>query len=337
VNNALEKAALRASSYEYFDLKLNPRLTAVYTASKNNFLRFSYQNGYRFASIFEGFSNINSGGVKRVGGLKVMSNGIFENSWLKNSIDAFQAAVNKDVNTGGLSQPAAIDKNKGLLQRNTYTYLKPEQMNSFEIGYRSILFANKLFVDADVYYNLYSNFIAQIEGSIPNTTDPAQIPAYLYDRNKQAHYRLWTNSKTIVHNYGVEADFRYLLSKKYTLSANASYQTLKRTNRNDGLEDGFNTPEWMANAGISGANIYKSFGFTVSAKYQGSYYWQSFLVNGTVPSVFTVNAALRYFIAKSSIDIKLGASNIFNRYYYSILGGPQIGGLYYTSLTYLLK
>ena len=83
-------------------------------------------------------------------------------------------------------------------------------MNSFEMGYRSILLNNKLFVDADVYYNFYSNFIAQIEGSIPNTTDPAQIPAYLYDRNKQARYRLWTNSKTIVHNYGAEARLSYL-------------------------------------------------------------------------------------------------------------------------------
>lgn len=330
-------AAFRASSYEYFRLKWNPRLTAVYALSKTNFVRFSYQNGYRFASIFEGFSNINSGGVKRVGGLKVMSNGIFENSWLKSSVDAFQAAVNKEVNTQGSSQSGAIEKNKGLLQRNTYTYLKPEQLNSFEVGYRSVLLQNKLFVDADFYYNFYSNFIAQIEASIPNTKNSSQMPAYLYDRSKQARYRLWTNSKTLVHNYGAELDIRYLLNKHYAVSANASYQTLKRTARNDGLEDGFNTPKWMANANLTGANIYKGFGFAASIKYQGSYYWQSFLVNGIVPSVFTANAALRYYFVKPSIDIKLGATNIFNRYYYSILGGPQIGGLYYTTITYSLR
>ncbi|MBD0375372.1 MAG: TonB-dependent receptor [Flavisolibacter sp.] len=330
-------AALRASSYEYFSLKFNPRLTAVYTVSKSNFVRFSYQNGHRFASIFEGFSNINSGGVKRVGGLKVMSDGVFENSWLKGSIDTFQAAVNRDVNTGGLSQAAAIEKNKDLLQRNTYSYLKPEQMNSFELGYRSILLDNKLFIDGDVYYNLYSNFIAQIEASIPNTTDVTQIPAYLYDRNKQARYRLWTNSKTVVRNYGAELDLRYLLNKQYTVSANASYQTLKKTAQNDGLEDGFNTPQWMANAGITGANIYKNLGFTLSVKYQSSYYWQSFLVNGTVPSVFIVNVALSYLFTKPTIGVKLGATNIFNRYYYSILGGPQIGGLYFTTIAYSIK
>ncbi|HKG69506.1 MAG TPA: TonB-dependent receptor, partial [Segetibacter sp.] len=310
-------ATLRASGYEYFKLKWNPRITSVYELSKSQFIRFSYQNGYRFPGIFEGFSNINSGGVKRVGGLKVMSDGIFENSWLKSSIDAFQAAVIKDVNTQSLSQSAAIDKNKELLQRNTYTYLQPEQMHSFEIGYRSILLGNKLFVDADFYYNLYSNFIAQIEASIPNTQDAAQIPAYLYDRNKQNRYRLWTNSKTVVNNYGAELDLRYVLNKHYSLSGNGSYQTLRKTSRNDGLEDGFNTPKWIGNISINGNEVYKKVSFNVTLKYQSEYYWQSFLINGNVPSVFNADCALRYSFAKPAIEIKLGATNVLNHYYYS--------------------
>ena len=329
--------ALRASSYEYFKLKLNPRLTAVYVIIKSHIVRFSYQNGYRFPSIFEGFSNINSGDVKRVGGLKVMSHGIFENSWLKSSIDAFQASVNKDVNTLGLTQQQAIDKNSSLLKRNTYTYLKPEQMHSFEAGYRGILFNNKLFIDADIYYNLYSNFIAQIEASIPLTTDPAQIPASLYDKNKQNKYRLWTNSKTVVHNYGAEVELHYLFNQHYSLSANGSYQALQRTNQNDGLEDGFNTPKWMGNAGINGNNLHKKLGFSVTFKYQSDYYWTSFLINGNVPVVFNVDCMLRYTVVKPSIDIKIGASNVLDHYYYSILGGPQIGGFYYTTLTYSIK
>jgi iron complex outermembrane receptor protein len=335
LNDKLQlSAALRASRYEYFKLKWNRRFTGVYTLQKNNFLRFSYQNGYRFPSIFEGFSNINSGGVKRVGGLKVMSDGIFENSWLKSSIDVFQSAVIKDVNTQGITQAEAISRNKGLLQKNTYSYLQPEQMHSFEVGYRSILFSNRLFIDAGVYYNLYSNFIAQIEASIPNTTDEVQLPAFLYDKNKQSRYRLWTNSKSVVKNYGAELDIRFSISKKYAVWGNCSYQTLKHTNRNDGLEDGFNTPKWMGNMGINGNSIYKNFGFNVTARYQSSYYWQSFLVNGDVSSFFNTDCALRYNFSKSKIDIKLGATNVLNNYYYSILGGPKIGGFYYTTLTY---
>lgn len=329
-------AVLRGTGYEYFNLKWNPRLTAVYEVTRNNSVRFSYQNGYRFPGIFEGFSNINSGGVKRVGGLKVMSNGVFENSWLKSGIDAFVAAVNKDVNTQGLTQSAAMEKNKGLLERNTYSYLQPEQMHSFEVGYRSILLNNRLFVDADVYYNFYSNFIAQIEASIPNTTDESQMPAYLYDRNKQGRYRLWTNSKTIVHNYGAELDLLYMLNNHYSVFGNASFQTLKRTKTNDGLEDGFNTPKWMVNGGVRGNDVYKKLGFNVTFKYQSNFYWQSFLINGNVPAIFNADAMLQYSFANPKLTVKIGGANVLNRYYYSMLGGPQIGGFYYTTIIYSL-
>ena len=107
---------MRGTKYDYFDLKWHPRLTLVYNINKNEVLRFSYQKAYRFASIFEGFSNINSGGVKRVGGLRVMSVGIFENSWVKSSIDRFVAEVNKDINNRGLSREEAIVNNKNILQ-----------------------------------------------------------------------------------------------------------------------------------------------------------------------------------------------------------------------------
>lgn len=191
--------------------------------------------------------------------------------------------------------------------------------------------------DAAGYNNLYSNFIAQIEASIPNTTDDAQIPANLYDRSKQSRYRLWTNSKTAVRNVGAELDIRYVFNNHYTLHANGSYQTLKRTGRNDGLEDGFNTPALIGNAGITATNIFKRFGFGVSFKYQSNYYWQSFLINGTVPSVFNADCMIQYHFLHPSISIKTGATNLLNRYYYSILGGPQIGGFYYTTITYQPK
>jgi outer membrane receptor protein involved in Fe transport len=323
---------LRATQYEYFNLKSNPRFTAVYNVTNKQALRISYQNAYRFPSIFEGFSNINSGGVKRVGGLKIMSNGVFENLWLKSSIDAFVSAVNTDVNSAGMSQTSAIQKNQGILKRSDYTYIKPERLHSFEVGYRMLLLQNHLVVDLDFYYNLYSDFIAQIEGSVPTTNDNRDIAAALYDRTRQNRYRVWTNSKSKVRNFGAEMEARYLLSKSYTLFANTSYQTLRKTDEDDGLEDGFNTPSWIVNGGITGEKVYQSLGFSITGKYQSKYYWQSFLVNGDVPSIFNIDAMLMYTINKLGIQLKIGGTNILNKYYYSILGGPQIGAHYYTQL-----
>ena len=325
-------AALRADKYDYFEAKFSPRLTAVYTLKESHFLRFSYQKGYRFPSIFEGFSNINSGGVKRVGGLRIMSDGIFENSWLKNSIDAFQAAVIRDMNIEGLTQATAIEKNKNLLRRNTYTYLQPEQMHAFESGLRGLA-GQKLFFDVDIYFNSYTDFIAQVEASIPNTQEERQIPASLFTRSKQSRYRLWTNSKTTVYNYGGGLELRYPINDFYTIGGNLSYTMLKRTDQNDGLEDGFNTPNWMANCSINGDRIFQTLGFNLTVKYQSRFYWQSFLVSGDVPAVLNMDAQCNYTFVKARLNVKLGAANIFNRPYYTYLGGPQIAGFYYTTLT----
>ena len=101
--------------------------------------------------------------VKRVGGLPVMSAGIFENSWLKSSIDAFQAAVNKDVNASGSTVNDAIVKNSSTLKKNYYTYLDPEHIRSLEFGYKAVFFDGRLFADGEVYFNHYNSFIAQVE------------------------------------------------------------------------------------------------------------------------------------------------------------------------------
>ncbi len=335
LNNTLRlTATLRADRNDYFSLKLNPRFTAVYSPIENQNIRVSFQSGSRFPSIFEAFSNVNSGGVKRIGGLRILSNGVLENSYLKSSIDAFQAAVKNDFN-GGLTTNAAIIKNKGILVKNYYDYVKPEHINSFEIGYKALFLDQKLKVDIDYYHNKYDNFIAQVEMSTPNTSNPDSIGIRLNDKNLQSRYRVWTNSRSTVYNYGGSLGLSYYLLHQFTISGNVSYAKLDRANNNDGLEDGFNTPKWISNFAFGGDHLYRSLGFNVSFKCQSGYYSQTFLVNGYVKSYGNVDAQVNYDIIKS-LNLKIGGSNILNHYYYSYLGGPSIGGLYYTTLTYRL-
>ncbi|MFM9951709.1 MAG: TonB-dependent receptor domain-containing protein [Saprospiraceae bacterium] len=297
--------------------------------------RIAYQSGYRFPSIFEGFSNINSGGVKRVGGLRVMSNGIFENSWLRASIDAFQAAVNKSVNTEGLSQAAAMEQHKNLLQQNPYTYLRPEYIRSFEIGVKSLRVKNKLFLDADLYYNTYSDFMAQVEAYIPKTTADS-IPLSLITRRLHDRFRLWTNSQTTVYNYGASLGIRYNLSPQYSFAANATFTKLDRKENNDGLEDGFNTPAWMLNGTLTGEKLWGDLSGSVSVRWQKEFAYQSFLVNGMVPAFWALDAQISYEWSNPGVRIKLGATNLLNDYYYTMLGGAHVGGFYYVTVTYQL-
>jgi iron complex outermembrane receptor protein len=266
-----------------------------------------------------------------------MSDGIFENSYTKASIDKFQAQVNSDVNTLGLTQAQAIEKNKNTIQKNPYTYLEPECVKSFEIGFRGMALNQNFFIDTDFYYNSYKNFIAQVEASIPNTTDPALIPTSLYSRTTQNRYRLWTNSKSKIYNYGGSLGLKYRLNQIFTALANVTYTKLDRTDDKDGLEDGFNTPEFNVNGTLIAENIWKNLGTSVSARYQNNYDYVSFLVSGNVPAYWTMDAQVNYNFKKSGITTKLGGTNILNKAYTSILGGPSIAGMYYLSLVWEIR
>lgn len=325
---------LRADKNDYFKTTFNPRLSAVYSPVHDHNIRVSFQTGYRFPSIFEAYSNVNSGGVKRVGGLPVMSQGIFENAWLANSITSFQQAVLNDINQDGLTQDAAIARNKGLLKKTPYTYVKPEHTKTWEAGYKGLFFDRALFVNADLYFNRYSNFIAQTNMNVPVSTDASAIPHDLYDKARQAQYRMYTNSRSIINNYGFSAGLNYQLQKKWVLGVNTTFTKLKNAENQDGLEDGFNTPKWMWNGSVSRTNLLDRFDATVSFKWQSGYYSQTFLVTGDVPSYSSLDAQVTYRFPRLKSQIKMGASNLLNKYYVSFLGGPSVGGMYYVTVAF---
>ncbi len=328
---------LRLDKNDYFTANTNIRASIVYALPGAQSARLSYQDGYRYPSVFEAFSNVNSGGVKRVGGLRVMSNGIFESGWLKPSIDIFQDAVNKDINTAGLTKNQAIEKNKTLLVHSGYSYLKPEHLRSVEAGYRVYALQKKLYTCIDLYYSNYQSFIAQAEMSVPNTAQPDSIPYALYGRATQSRYRMWTNSKTSVHNYGFGITLNYDLEKGYSINGNLSYTKLNNSSTADGLEDGFNTPQWMAGITAGNEHIFNNLGAGITWRWQDRFYYQGFLASGYLPANSVIDAQVSCAFPALKIKIKSGATNLLNSYYTSLPGGPQVGGFYYTTITYGLK
>ena len=150
-------------------------------------------------------------------------------------------------------------------------------------------------------------------------------------------YRAWTNSKSEVHNIGWSLGLSYKMFRNYTLSGNVSYAKLQRTNHDDALEDGFNTPKWITNASFGGNHLIGNLGFNATYKWQSSFYWQSFLVNGQVNHYGTIDAQANYDFLNGMLNLKLGATNLTNKYYNSFLGGPSVGGFYYSTLTLALK
>jgi iron complex outermembrane receptor protein len=54
--------SIRADKNQYFDWQWNPRVAMVFSPTDDQNFCVSFQNGYRFPSLFEAFSNVNSGG-----------------------------------------------------------------------------------------------------------------------------------------------------------------------------------------------------------------------------------------------------------------------------------
>ncbi len=332
-------ASLRVDKTEYFDPKLNPRIAVVYSPTEQHNFRLSFQNGFRFPTLFEAFAYVNNGGVRRLGGLKITSEhlGVFENSYINSSVTAFKNAVNKDVNNG-IDQSTAIQQESNILVKSTYDYIQPEHINSFEVGYKGILFDNKLFVDVDYYFSVYDHFIGQLDVTKPykGTIGVDDSTAYYaYNGGKQvSKYKMWTNSKSVVTNQGVELGVTYNFYKKFNISGNASYAAIANISSSDAFTPAFNTPSWITNISIGNREVFRNTGFNIGWHYQTAFYWNSPLAQGTVPSYNTVDAQVNYRIPSLLTTLKIGATNLLNKQYYQYLGGPEVGGFYYFTIVF---
>lgn len=332
-------ASLRFDKNTEFDAKFNPRFSAVYTLNKIHTFRASWQNGFRFPSLFEAFSFVNNGGVRRVGGLPIVEQGLnyYTNAALSSSITAFTNQVNLLRNTTpGLSLVNAELQAEGLLKVGNAAPIKPEQINSFEVGYRASLFDNKLFIDAEAYFNSYKYFIGQLENAVPNSGNvnnfnDTVVLKSLYNNTNATRYRVQANSQSPVKNYGFAGGITYNIYKTYSASFNANYNKLSQTNTADPLIPGFNTPDWATNFSFGNRAVTRNLGFNIVWHWQDSFYWQNLFGNGTVDSYGTIDAQVTFNAPKINSSFKLGGTDIFNHRYFQYIGGPTISALYYVT------
>ena len=333
-------AALRVDKVQYFKPAVNPRLAVVISPTPKHNFRVSWQNGYRFPTLFEGFSYVDNGGVKRLGGLEVLAGGqnIIENSYVRQTVRDFNNAVKDDQNTG-LTEVQAIEKNKGILQKSPFGYIKPERINSIEIGYKGLFYKDKIYIDVDYYFNIYHDFIGQVEitrinqGTIGTDDSTVYFARSAGSYGKNTNFRLFTNSQAVVRNHGVSAAFSYNFWKTFTVTANYSWAKLKGIKNTDILIPAFNSPEHTVNVSIGAKEAFKNFGFNITWRWQSRFYWESQLAPGYVPSFNTLDAQVNYRVPKAFSTFKIGATNITNKYYTQYVGGPSIGSVLYFSWT----
>ena len=263
------------------------------------------------------------------------------------SFDGFSVeSFAKGVFDGG-TNPTAIAANVNKLQPFVWNPVKPEKVQNVEVGYKGLI-NNKLLVDLTYYYNIYNDFITQVRVRIASEL-PDGSPNYASLLNGTALTKtsdgtitgntaqLYTNFTEEVTGQGAVAGLTYSLPRGYTIGANYNWNVLiKKPDPNKFLTE-FNTPEHKVNVSFGNRKVTDNLGFSVNMRWQTEFEWQSSFTipaNGMVPSYTTVDAQLSYRLTSTKSTLKLGGSNILNTRYIQSLGGPNIGAIYYLSITF---
>jgi iron complex outermembrane receptor protein len=355
-----------------FKGRFNPRLSALYKINENHNFRISYQTGFRIPSTQGQHIDLNIISSRLLGGLpqyaekynitRASSTGqnlAFEGFSVQNYANA--------VFNGGATQAAIFNPNNVKeLQKFEWTPVKPESVQNIELGYKGII-NNKFLIDLGYYYNLYNNFITQTRVRLADefTTDASKngVPGYTYNTdpalNGTPNYatilngtavdintagqitgntaQIYTNFTEQVTGQGFVGGLTYSLPRGYTLAGNYNWNVLiKKPDPNKFLTE-FNTPAHKFNLSFGNRKLTDKLGFNLTYRWQSKFQWQSSFTipaNGDVPSYSTTDAQVTYRLTGLKSMLKIGGSNILNKMYIQSLGGPNIGAIYYISITF---
>ncbi|EON79457.1 TonB-dependent receptor [Lunatimonas lonarensis] len=338
--------SIRYDKNENFDGQFSPRISGVWTEGNSNF-RASYQTGFRMPTTQGQHIDLNVVSARLIGGLPFYREkyNIFDNAFSLASVQRYAAAVGAGASP---VDPAAT----ALLQRvESLPDLRPEQVQSMEVGYKGLLNNNRLLIDFAYYYNIYNDFITQTavrkapgpvfpgaalntdQGAInainaPTLLTPVTIPG------QENTFQTYTNVvDREVRAHGAAIGITYNLPKNYTISGNYNFNRLI-TEFEEGFISDFNTPEHKTNIMFGNRKVTKTLGFNVAYRYQTGFRWESSFAQGDVPEFHNVDAQVSYRLSSLKSIVKLGGSNVFNNRYILNFGGPTIGAIYYLSITF---
>ena len=344
---------------------VSPRVAFVYTAgaTKVHNFRVSYQTGFRnpttqdqyigldvgpYALIgsapdnlsryseirgenINGSGEISAAGQSILGAATVEMTGLnaYNNSFTKNSVLDFDSAV-----SSGESPAIAASR----LQVAQIDLVKPERVQAFEVGYRSVI-KNDFSIDINGYYNIYNEFLNQARVFSPYYGDVKSAGAgsdalTAISNGDRREYNIYTNSKTEVTSTGFGVGLGKKIYKNFEMSVNYNFADFKFDQAKDpAFIAGFNTPKHRVKASVGNDKLFNNFGFNINARWNTAYLWESNFGDGIVEENTVFDAQINYAIPVLKSVLKVGANNIFGKDYVQVIGAGAIGQIWYASLT----
>lgn len=343
------QTSMRYDKNENFEGQISPRASAVWEFANNQNLRASFQKGFRMPTTQDQYIDLDVVTRRLLGRNELIADryNLDKNTvYTTESVQAAQASGNvSDL----------------VVATDAYKEYKTEKVTTFEVGYKSVLFDGKLFLDLYYYNSTYQDFGAEIDVTqaysiAGGLTGSGAIPAGYTTSEGVAHsselqqvfvagggqgiglqrYGYDTNMDEDVNTYGFGLSADLMLFGNFKLSGNATY------NKIEDLDDltqrtynvAFNTPEWRYNLSLSNRKLTDKVGFNMTYRWQDAYLWQSSIGSGIMPDFQTLDAQISYALPALNASIKMGGSNILNERYTTSFANPNVGAIYYIQLNF---
>ena len=338
--------SLRYDKSQNFDGNVSPRVSFVYSAgaSKRHNFRVSYQTGFRNPTTQDQYIGLDLGPFALIGSAA-------------ENLDRFQETVN--VSAAGQTiagQPATIGMSGQNAYHNAYTVasvqafgasgnvadlqvaniglVKPEQVQAFEAGYRTVI-QNDLSIDINGYYNIYNDFMntARVISPYYGTVGtPLSYQALAFGDRRV--YQVYTNTTAEISSLGFGVGLSKKVYKDFELGVNYNYAQFNFKQQDDpDFVAGFNTPKHRIKASLGNSKVIKNLGFNVNVRWNTEYLWESSFGDGIIPENTVLDAQINYGLPKLKSVIKVGATNLFGKDYLQVIGAGMIGQQWFASWT----
>lgn len=349
--------SLRYDKSQNFEGNFSPRVSLVYSGgeSRRHNFRASFQTGFRNPTTQDQYIGFNVGSAILLGSAPDNLTRYKETLPILTSVGQLFAggssvnitglnAYNNSYTAASVAQLSATG-NPAVLRKTNLQFVKPEEVKAIELGYRS--FIKDMSIDINGYYNVYNNFIGNLNVVAPlygkaqdapnpagGAADPGAQSLHALQNGNIRAFQLYTNTDVEIQSLGFGVGLSRKVYKDFEVGMNYNFAEFDFDQAaNPSFEAGFNTPKHRVKASFGNEKLFKNFGFNISGRWNSEYLWQSTMVDGIIPSATVIDAQINYLIPKLKSTLKIGAANLGGREYIQVLGAGAIGQQYFASWT----
>ncbi|MFN3639147.1 MAG: TonB-dependent receptor plug domain-containing protein, partial [Chloroherpetonaceae bacterium] len=317
--------AARYDKHTYYDPQFSPKIAFVYSFTPEQNIRLSFNRAFKVPVILENHLFL-LGGLARgnVGGYTVIAGG---------------------GGTPNLANAEAQARAEGRAITR-YDALRPEQVNSFELGYKGVI-SDKFFFDVVGYYSIYNDFISPAF-EIANPAPGALVtPTYAYD-NRTGQILTNTVGQTgrvvTYFNYGratilgFDIGATYFFTKDVSLEGSFSFINLADSDNPfeaQGIPLVLNVPTTKYKATLTAKNqLVKNSFISLHGRHIPGYLFRAGRWNGRLADRTVIDLTLGYDWKPQGVTFQVGMNNILDNKTPDVLGAPIMRRFISASVAY---